>query len=624
MKLNITRKLLCSGLLLVFVPVLIVGLYAVRSFTSTVNAEAADHLQDSTLDLVTLVDTALQQEANTAFLLAQNPLYKSALLEQKTRSLSSDHKINIREQFHQYAARDGSRFDALWLADADGSLILGNDASGNYAAYEGLSVAERPYFIQGKQSAKVVVSEMLKSKASDKNTVVLFAPLMEKGHFIGALGISLDVSDIVKHIVDKKMGESGYSFAINTDGLITAHPESSLVLKRSLRDDEGMGDIFLTMKSGKAGMGQYSFEGETKTCAYASCSAINWIICSTIDDHELYAASIHVSRNILLILFLCCFIGGGISHFFARSITTPIKRVVEGLANGASEVSVSAANVAAGSQKLAESSSEQAASVEETSSSLEQMASMSNNSSENSSKVESLMGEASHSVAEVLEAMKNLSTSMEAIAQASEETQKIVKTIDEIAFQTNILALNAAVEAARAGEAGAGFAVVAEEVRNLAARSAVAAKDTGAIIQNTVERVLQGTSLLRSTDASFNKVVESINEVHSLVSEISESSREQLEGIQQISKAVAVVDQTIQSNASAAEESASAAEELKEQSHSMAGFVEVLTALVHGGSTAAPRSFVGIDEAAYSPKLEERSAAYSGKHRDASFSGFLN
>lgn len=196
MKLNITRKLLCSGLLLVFVPVLIVGFYAVRSFTSTVNAEAADHLQDSTLDLVTLVDTALKQEANTAFLLAQNPLYKTALLEQKTGSLSAAHKVDIREQFHQYAARDGSRFDALWLADADGSLILGNDASGNYSSYEGLSVNERSYFIQGKQSARVVVSSLLKSKASGNSTVVLFAPVMEKGRFIGALGISLSMSPI--------------------------------------------------------------------------------------------------------------------------------------------------------------------------------------------------------------------------------------------------------------------------------------------------------------------------------------------------------------------------------------------------------------------------------------------
>jgi methyl-accepting chemotaxis protein len=176
--------------------------------------------------------------------------------------------------------------------------------------------------------------------------------------------------------------------------------------------------------------------------------------------------------------------------------------------------------------------------------------------------------------------MNGLTTSMQEITRASEETQKIIKTIDEIAFQTNLLALNAAVEAARAGEAGAGFAVVADEVRNLAMRAAEAAKNTAGIIENTVKKVFEGSRLLGRANDAFSRVAAGSGQVGELVGEIAAASKEQALGIEQVSRAVSEMDKVVQQNAANAEQSASASEELNAQAERMQEFVIKLADLV--------------------------------------------
>jgi len=179
-------------------------------------------------------------------------------------------------------------------------------------------------------------------------------------------------------------------------------------------------------------------------------------------------------------------------------------------------------------------------------------------------------------------AMSRLTASMDEISKASEEVSKIIKTIDAIAFQTNLLALNAAVEAARAGKAGAGFAVVAEEVRSLAMRAADAARSTADLIEGTVRKIAEGSQVVGNTNGEFSRVAVSISKVGELVGEITAASQEQAQGIEQINKAIGEMDKVVQQNAATAEESASASEDLSAQAEQMDAFVKELLIFAGG------------------------------------------
>lgn len=265
-----------------------------------------------------------------------------------------------------------------------------------------------------------------------------------------------------------------------------------------------------------------------------------------------------------------------------RAMFRPIRRMGAGLSESATTVATATSQLAGVIQSLAQGASEQAASIQETSSALEEMNAMTKKNAANAAQGDTYMQETRQIVASANNAMGRLTLSMEEISNASEETSKIVKTIDDIAFQTNLLALNAAVEAARAGEAGAGFAVVADEVRNLALRAAQAAKNTSELIEGTVVKVKEGSALVKTTSEAFGDVAQSTGRVEKLVAEIATASREQAQGIEQISRSLAEIDAVVQRVASNAEESASACEQMNNQSGQMRGFVGSLVDLVSG------------------------------------------
>ena len=231
----------------------------------------------------------------------------------------------------------------------------------------------------------------------------------------------------------------------------------------------------------------------------------------------------------------------------------------------AEQVSAASNEISSGSQQLAEGANEQASSIEEISASLEEIASMTRQNSDNAKQAKSLSGEAREAADTGIETMGRMNDSIEKLKNSSDETAKILKTIDEIAFQTNLLALNAAVEAARAGEAGKGFAVVAEEVRNLAQRSAEAAKNTGALIENAIQNSNECVVISGEVASSLEKIVQGARKTNDLVSEIAAAANEQTSGVDQVTIAVNQLDKVVQMNASNSEESASAAEELNGQ-----------------------------------------------------------
>jgi methyl-accepting chemotaxis protein len=307
-----------------------------------------------------------------------------------------------------------------------------------------------------------------------------------------------------------------------------------------------------------------------------------WIIGSGIYLDEVAA---EINRIFFQIFLAALFITVGgllLAYFMSRSIARPVNRIVQDLYRGTDQVSAASRQVSSASQTLAEGASQQAAGLEETSSSMEEMSSMTRQNADNARQANILMGETSRVVEEADQAMGELNGSMRDISKSSEETAKIIKTIDEIAFQTNLLALNAAVEAARAGEAGAGFAVVADEVRNLAMRAAEAAKNTAILIEESVQKIKTGTQIVERTNQAFGQVNSEAKKIKQLVGEIAAASQEQAQGIEQSNRAISEMNRIVQSNAASAEESAAASEEMYGQAEFMKSTVSNLSLLIAG------------------------------------------
>ena len=307
------------------------------------------------------------------------------------------------------------------------------------------------------------------------------------------------------------------------------------------------------------------------------------------------------SRSRVIISVIVCAIlitSTIISLIVVTTLNRILSKVSFSLGTEAEQITAAAAEVSSSSESLAQGASEQAASLEETSASLEEMSSMTKRNSENAQKANDIAKEAFAAAELGVTDMQRMSAAMEAIKTSGDDISKIIKTIDEIAFQTNILALNAAVEAARAGDAGMGFAVVAGEVRNLAQRSAQAAKETAAKIESAISNTTQGVEISAKVSKSLNDIVRKARQVDVLAAEVAVASREQSQGITQINAAMSQMDKVTQNNAAAAEESAAAAQQLNGQARAIKTAVGELVRLVGeaGGHLDSKLDFQATDQ----------------------------
>jgi methyl-accepting chemotaxis protein len=441
----------------------------------------------------------------------------------------------------------------------------------------------------------------------DRWYVTAYAPIQDDlGAIVGMayFGVPLESAAVLRRsIMDFKVGQTGYVYVLDGKG-------NYVVSKEGKRDGENLWeardadgtpfiqDIVTQAKSladGEIGERVYPWQNpgdpvaRDKVVRFAYFAPWDWVIGAGSYIDEFNAAEIQVARYshrtlvaIAIAAGLSLLIAGAVWFVISSGIARQVSKVAEDLESASGQVDRSAGQVAASSQTLAEGANEQAASLQEASASMAQISATTRQNAENADRTNALAETAAAAAARGVQAMQNLGNVMGEIKSSSDETHRILKTIDEIAFQTNLLALNAAVEAARAGDAGKGFAVVAEEVRNLAQRSAEAARNTADLVDQARSSSDRGVGAAGEVAAILAEIAQGVASVRELVGSVAEGSRQQATGVSEITAAITRLDHVTQGTAASAEESAAAGQDLRAQSRSVGAAIEELRELTEG------------------------------------------
>ncbi len=582
-KRSLAFKLITGGILIALIPVAAIGSYALWKASASLTSLSRERAVVTARNLADMVDLVLAEEVKLLSEQAARPgLREAAARVREAGAEAASNEIALLNRELSAAQKAlGQDYELLILVGLEGKVF----ADGTGGTQKGIDISNRPYFQKAK-GGEIAISDPVVSRSSGNLVLPVAAPVKdEQGKTTCVLASVLRIGFLTDKILDVKIGKTGYPFVVNAAGLVIGHPNKEHILKTDISQIPEMGAIFKALGTVKTGVEAYRFKGVDKIAGFAPVSLTGWSLVVTQDEAEFLESARDIRNAVAL--------GGGLFlavtvlsvFFFARSLSRPIGRVVDLVHAGSEEVAAAASQVSSSSQNLAAGASEQAASIQETSASLEEISSMTKQNAAHAAQANGLVAEANEIIERANRSMAQLIEAMREISSSSLETQKIVKTIDEIAFQTNLLALNAAVEAARAGEAGAGFAVVADEVRNLAIRAAEAARNTSSLIEGSVKRIQDGTGLVDSTHTAFAEVAQSARKIADLVAEINAASNEQAQGVDQINKAVSEMDKVVQQNAATAEESASASEELNAQAEQMKAAIAELVAIIGGNAS---------------------------------------
>jgi methyl-accepting chemotaxis protein len=585
-KKSLSFKLLAGGSLCVLLPLLALGGFSNMRLSRDMKISHEQNAVNTAKSIASLIQMTLEEEIKLAKDLSAGNTTVDVAAKVASSGIDAS-ASDIQNLDHKLAAamkQIGDQYETVFVCNPDGVIY----ADGTGGDYRGISIKDRDYFQSAKDN-KVNLTTPIKSKKTGRAALPVCVPIYSNaGQFVGALATVVKLDSLSESILSVKIGKTGYPFVVDKTGLLVVHPNPKNVLTLNLATLKDMKDIMEKMLAHQTGVDTYIFEGVHKIAGFAPVALTGWSVGTTQPVDE-FMASVYALRNAMIMITAIFLVIALLAiWYFSRTISKPLTVVIDGLNEGADQVASAAGEVSSSSQTLAQGASEQAASIEETSASLEEMSSMTKQNANNAAQANALMQEAGASVQTVSKSMSELTASMSDILKASDETSKIIKTIDEIAFQTNLLALNAAVEAARAGEAGAGFAVVADEVRNLALRAAEAAKTTSSLIEGTSKKVKEGAEYVQRSNAAFTQVTDNTSKISDLIGEIAAASGEQAKGIDQVNIAVSEMETVTQQNAASAEESASASEEMNAQAEQMKAIVNDLVILVSGDSAEHP------------------------------------
>jgi len=576
---GIQRKLIISFLLLGTIPMLMMGILSYSKSSKILVDQTTVQMRNMAAKGIEQLDTFL-----TVYKMQMDNLY----FPLKDAIDNMEVGIKIEDGTKEMALRTFTehlkKFPAIRRI-----LLLNQEGHETFTTLKGKADPGKesagPWFQKVLGSREVCLSEMFVSKEVNEPILIMAKTIygqIDRNKAVAVIAAEIWGKQVTASFENMKFGNNGYAYILNGEGYVIAYPDKGKIFQLNLSSTD-FGKEILSKRNGAM---EYIWEGKERFASFQEYPLMQWVIVSSALKEDILS-SINGMRNQFMIMGIAI---AGIALVTAilmsLRITRPIHRVVEGLTEGAEQMSSASSQVSQASQQVAQGTGEQASGIEEASSSLEEIGSMTKHNSDNTQQAKAVMNEASQIIKKVQHHMNQMGQAIAEITTLSDETSKIIKTIDEIAFQTNLLALNAAVEAARAGEAGAGFSVVASEVRNLAMRASEAAKNTSHLIENTMKAVKKGNELTQSTQDAFKENIEIAVKHTRLIDEIAAASQEQAQGIDQVAAAVAQMNQATQANAASAEESASAGEELNAQVKQVKGMIQELIAIA-GNSNGA-------------------------------------
>lgn len=598
---SIGFRLIVGGCLAVAVPLVVVGFLAVSKSSAALSTIARDNAAGQAQKLASVIESTLDAQTKTAAAHAADTNVR--LICQKVKELGIEAATpdiaTLRQQMKAKFKQLDSTYLGIFVTDDKGVMYTGELANGD--EYKGVNLADTEYFQKAKSTGKPVVGDIVFSKVTGDAIYVLCAPVFSySGDFLGIFGLSLKTQPLISHVSTVKVGTTGYAFMCDRNGLIIAHPKKELEMKLDLKTLAGMEAITKGMVAGNQGAQNYEFRGVSKIAGYAPVPLKGWSIAVTQDENEFLAAAHSIRNSILTITLMTVMLVCTLVLFFSRSITSPLKRAVEGLQDIAQgegdltmrlpvvsrdeigelarwfnifmeklqsiigqiadntraidtssrELSQVATDLSTNAENTSHRADSVAAAAEEMTVNLNNVAAAMEQSTTNTSMVASASEEMTATIGEIaqntqqahsiscaaVEQAESTSLKIEALGKAAQAISKVTETITEISEQTNLLALNATIEAARAGEAGKGFAVVANEIKELAKQTAAATQD----IKRQIEEVQETTS---TTVRDINQISETINSVNDIVATISTAVGEQSAATREIAGNIAQASQ---------------------------------------------------------------------------------